>query len=507
MSSSFTSNPVPPNPGMPPAFSPLPPLPPQRRRSLSGPFVLIVIGTVCLLGTMHVLSLGRLAHLFANYWPVLLIIWGLIKLVEHQRAQREGVRAPGIGAGGIFLVVTIVVFGLIATQIERVNWSGLRDQINIDDSDFNDIFGQSYNFNDHLEQSFPAGASLKIIDTRGAISVHASDDNKITVVVRKRVGAENQGDADKYNGETKPTITTIGGLVTLNATAEGAGDHSIEVDLDVSVPRKVPVAITSRRGDVNLVGRDGTIDISAQHSDTTVEDVNGDVKVSQEKGSVKIEQVTGDVHVEGRVNEVSVSDVKGAVQLDGDFSESVKLSRITKTVTFKSSRTDMEFSRIEGSLDLDSDELHAEQITGPLHLTTRSKNIRLEEVSGDVRLQDDNGAIEVGMRTLGNVQIDSRNGDIQLSLPDKAGFRLDAQTRDGEIQSEFPELKVNNDEHQAKASGSVGNALSHIVLNNEHDGIEIRKASSTPPKPPEPPSPKAGKALPAPKVKVEPTEN
>jgi hypothetical protein len=46
------------------------------------------------------------------------------------------------------------------------------------------------------------------------------------------------------------------------------------------------------------------------------------------------------------------------------------------------------------------------------------------------------------------------------------------------------------------------------VLNNEHDGIEIRKASALPPKPPEPPSTgKAGKALPAPKVKVEPTEN
>jgi hypothetical protein len=502
MSSQYT------NPATPPAFSPLPPLPPQRRRSFSGPFVLIVLGTVCLLGTMHVLSLGRLAHLFANYWPLLLIIWGIIKLVEHQRAQRDGVRAPGIGAGGIFLIVTIVVFGLVATQIDRVNWTGIRDNFNIDDGDFpTGIFGQTYNFDDHLEQNFPTGASLKIIDTRGAVSVHASDDNKITVVVRKRVGAENQGDADKYNGETKPTITAIGGLVTLNATAEGAGDHSIEVDLDVSLPRKVPVTISSRRGDVNLVGRDGAIDIAAQHSDTTVEDVNGDVKVSQEKGSVKIEQVTGDVHVEGRVNEVSVSDVKGTVQLDGEFQESVKLARITKTVTFKSSRTDMEFSHIEGSLDLDSDELHAEQITGPLHLTTRSKNIRLEEVSGDVRLQDDNGAIEVGMRTLGNVQIDSRNGDIQLSLPDKAGFRLDAQTRDGEIQSEFPELKVNNDEHQAKASGSVGNASSHIVLNNEHDGIEIRKASSAPPKPPEPPSPKSGKALPAPKVKVEPTEN
>ena len=168
----------------------------------------------------------------------------------------------------------------------------------------------------------------------------------------------------------------------------------------------------------------------------------------------------------------------------------------------------MEFSRIEGTLDLDSDDLHAEQITGPLHLTTRSKNIRLEAVSGDVRLQDDNGTIELGMRTLGNVQIDNHNGDIQLNLPDKAGFRLDARTRDGEIQSsDFPELQVNNNEHEGKASGSVGNAAAHIVINNEHDGIEIRKASVAPPKPPEPPAAKAGKALPAPKTKVEPTEN
>ena len=496
------------NPVMTPGVPPPTPLPPRPRRSLAGPFVLIVVGTVFLMGTMRILSIGRLAHLFANYWPALLIVWGVIKLVEHQRAQREGTRASGIGGGGVVLVVMIVAFGLIATQLEHLDWSGIRDHMNIDDPDFSGIFGESYNFNDHLEQDFPASASLKVIDTHGAVSVHASNDNKITVVVRKRVGADNQNDADKYDRETKPTIIAIGGLVTVDAKAEAAGDHPVETDLDISLPRKVQVSITSRRGDVNVSGRDGGVDISAQHSDTAVEDVNGNVKVSQEKGSVKIEQINGDVHVQGRVNEVSVADIKGAVQLDGEFQESIKLARITKTVTFKSSRTDMEFSRIEGTLDLDSDELHAEQITGPLHLTTRSKNIRLEQVSGDVRLQDDNGAVEVGMRTLGNVQIDNRNGDVQLSLPDKAGFRLDARTRDGEIQSDFAELKVNNDEHEAKASGSVGNASSHIVLNNEHDGIEIRKASSMPPKPPEPPTPgKPGKALPAPKVEVEPTEN
>jgi hypothetical protein len=200
-----------------------------------------------------------------------------------------------------------------------------------------------------------------------------------------------------------------------------------------------------------------------------------------------------------------VADVKGSLQLEGEFQESVKLERIAKTVTFKSSRTDMEFSKLGGSLDLDSDELHADEVTGPLHLTTRSKNIRMDQVSGDVRVKNDNGTIELIMRALGNVQVDNRNGDVQLAVPDRAGFRLDARTRGGEIQSEFPELKVNNDEREAHASGSVGNGSSHVVINNEHEGIEIRKASNTPPVPPNPAKP--AKALPPPKESPEPTDN
>ena len=151
---------------------PVTPLPPRRHRSFAGPFVLIIIGFVFLLSTMHVLSVGRLAHLFANYWPVLLILWGVIKLLEHMQAQREGARSSGIGAGGVVLIVMVVFFGLIATQLERVNWSGMKDNWNFDDSDFHDIFGgENFNYTDQLEQDFPAGASLKIIDTRGAVSV------------------------------------------------------------------------------------------------------------------------------------------------------------------------------------------------------------------------------------------------------------------------------------------------------------------------------------------------
>jgi DUF4097 and DUF4098 domain-containing protein YvlB len=273
------------------------------------------------------------------------------------------------------------------------------------------------------------------------------------------------------------------------------------------------VHITGRRGDISVTDRDADVEIAGQHGDVSVEDVKGNVKLTLEKSSARVEQITGDVHITGRLNEVTITDVKGAAQLEGEFGESVKLSRISRNVTFKSSRTDMEFARIDGELNLDSDDLHADQVAGPVHLSTRSKQIRLEDVSGDVRVQNANGGVEISMRSLGNVQIDNRNGDINLSVPDKSGFRLDARDRDGEIQSDFPELKVENSDREAKASGSVGNPTVHIVLNNEHDGIEIRRASAhaamAPPAPPSvPPVPaKPGRNLPPPKAKVEPTEN
>jgi DUF4097 and DUF4098 domain-containing protein YvlB len=468
-----------------------------------------VLGIVFLMGNLHLLSWARLGILFAHYWPVLLIFWGIIKLIEYQQAQRDGVPARGIGAGGILLVVVIVFFGLIATHLARFHWDELRDNINLDDSDFNNMFGETYNFDDHLEQVIPATAtSLRVNDDHGAVRVNAADDNKITVVVRKRVGADNQGDADKYNTQTRPEISVAGNVVSLDAKTK-TGDHSVQSDLDISIPRRMEVHITSRHGEVSVTGRDGQVEINNQHGDVSVEDVSGDVKLNLEKSSAKVEQIKGDVHIGGRLNEVEVTDVKGTAQLEGEFQESVKLARISKDVSFKSSRTDMEFSRIDGDLDLDSDDLHAEQVSGPIHLTTRSKQIRLTEVSGDVRLQDENGGVEVSMRSLGNVQIDNRNGDVQLSVPDKAGFRVDARTRDGEIQSDFPELKIDNGDHQATAGGSVGNGSAHIVINNEHDSIEIRKLSaSAAPAPPTPPTPpKPGKSLPAPKGKVEPTEN
>ncbi|MGA2425821.1 MAG: DUF4097 family beta strand repeat-containing protein, partial [Terriglobales bacterium] len=216
-------------------------------------------------------------------------------------------------------------------------------------------------------------------------------------------------------------------------------------------------------------------------------------------------------------NEVDLEDVDGAVHLNGEFYESTRLVRISKTVSFHSSRTDMEFSRLDGRLDLDSGDLRADSLTGPMHLTTRSKDISLEGLSGDLRLEDSNGTVEVGLRKPGNIQIDNRKGDVQVSIPPNTPIKIEARTREGEIQSEFAEIKVESHDKQSSASGSIGSNGPRLAMNCDHGDIEIRKGTvaaaapvePTPPIPPAPPakSGKPAKALPAPKAAPVESEN
>jgi hypothetical protein len=112
---------------------------------------------------------------------------------------------------------------------------------------------------------------------------------------------------------------------------------------------------------------------------------------------------------------------------------------------------------------MDSGDMRASDLMGPFRLVTRSKDIRLTGVNGDVRVENENGAMEIHMNKLGNMQLSNRNSDVQIYLPDKAGFQVDARSRGGEIESDFSALKIDNGEDQATASGAVGEILNELL--------------------------------------------
>ncbi|MGA8877271.1 MAG: DUF5668 domain-containing protein, partial [Candidatus Korobacteraceae bacterium] len=81
----------------PPVAPPPPPVPPpyRYRRSIAGPIILIVIG-----GLFLAKNFGfrfPVWHWFGHWWPLLLILWGVIVLIENMTAPRLGYRPRYLG--------------------------------------------------------------------------------------------------------------------------------------------------------------------------------------------------------------------------------------------------------------------------------------------------------------------------------------------------------------------------------------------------------------------------
>ena len=483
----------------PPTMPPPPPVPPpyRPRRSVAAPIILILIG-----GLFLARNFGfrfPIWHWFGHWWPVLLILWGVIVLIENMSAHRLGYRPRYLGVGGILLLVLLVALGVAAHHASDVDWNGVRDQLQMDD-DFSSIFGNAYTFEDTLEQSFPAHGNLRVVCDHGALNIMPSDDNTIKVVVHKKLYAQNQNDANKYNEGSKPQITVNGDSVLLNANTDGAGDHGVQSDLDISVPADAAVDIASKRGDVTVNNRKSEVKISLQKGDVSLTEIAAPVKINLEKGSLRASQIAGDVDVSGHVDSVNIDEVAGAVRLNGDFYEDIQLSKIAKTVIFKTSRSDMEIASVPGDIEISSDEVRGSDLSGPSRVVTGSKNIHLEDVSGDLEVQSNNGDVEVttsgkqagkmvvstqhgdvaltlaSKSTPDKVTVSTQHGDITLSLPSGGGFQISAGTRKGDITSDFDAIKVDETNGMSRATGTVGNGVSKLLVNTDTGDIKIGKS-------------------------------
>lgn len=446
------------------------------RRSISGPVVLILLGVFFLLGNLHVIPWSRLGLYFARFWPALLILGGLIKLVEYFVAERQGRRAARIGAGSVFLVIVLIIAGLMASAARRVRWNELDPDWNVQGGIFEGIVGQPYTFRQQLQQEFPAGAVLRVSSDRGSVTVHTWNENRIQVLVNKRLRAQSQEDADSADNATRAQLTINGTDCVLNANTHGSGPRAVESDLDITVPANAVLDIATRRGDVNIKDRNGNVTVSNSWGSVNLENIKGDATLRIRRGDIRIARVTGDVNVDGEANSINVSEV-ASVRLNGGATDGLVLGKIEKSVEYQSSRTSLKFGKLEGELSIQGSNLNGNDLAGPLHLATRSKDIHLRGITGTVDVENTNGEIEVRLSKLplNNVQIRNRKGDIRLLLPARSAFQIDARTRHGDISTDY-NLNPRNQGGEGTVNGTVGGGGPRIEIDNDFGDVNVKKA-------------------------------
>jgi DUF4097 and DUF4098 domain-containing protein YvlB len=469
-----------------------------RRPSLVGPLVLIIVGVIALLVETNSLSVFHVWDWYMRWWPLLLIGVGLLSLgewwLERRRSLAERRLYRSSHGGMIALILCLALFGYLGGStgygFHGIHIFGRGSQ----DADFfAHLMGQEHDDDRNLNEPIPAGAQVEIQVPHGDVSITASGDDQIHVQAHLVVYAANNRAARRNLDALAPRLTVNGNSVTLRASDRNDG----RADLTIEIPKGAVASVSAAHGDVTLEGLASAANVSAGRGDVKADNLGGPLQVQMSKGDFSAHSINGDLTLKGRMDDVSVSDVQGAAVLEGDFFGDTNVAHITSTMHFHSSRTDVELVRLPGNLSIDSGDLQLNNAAGPARITTNAKDVVVTGIAGDLRVEDGDGDISVGLvPPLGESQIHNRNGEINLTLPKGAGFRLQATAKNGNIDSKLG-LPVSSAGEGESLSGQVGEGGPSITLAADHGDITIAttEAEPLPPMPPVPPEPPGAKPM------------
>jgi DUF4097 and DUF4098 domain-containing protein YvlB len=412
-----------------------------------------------------------------------------------------------LSGGAVSLLILLAVIGVSARWTNYdTSWHNHR-LLGHDFGGLDRVFGEAHESDDSLNQALPPAGMLVVHDPWGAVTVTgSSDDGQVHVSVHKQVYAWRDSEADERAQRLQPTFSTQGNNLMLDVPAVNQG----QADLTIEMPHAASISVSSDHGDVRVSELHGNVTIASRRGDVEVTGINGAVltQVNNDDSSVSVKSVTGPFTLQGRAGDISLENIDGAVMLQGDFFGTTEAQQINGPLRFETSRTKFATARVDGDLEIESGDLRGERLLGPVTITTRNRTVELDDVAGPLTLSNRNGAISVTTATpLGPINVTNQHGSVDVGLPEHAGFVLNAQTRNGELENDFGlESQSQNEKHWL--SGTVGSGGPQVRLETSDGDVTVRKSVAVPlpPAPPAPPRlstvpPAPGQAVPPAKLR------
>jgi DUF4097 and DUF4098 domain-containing protein YvlB len=275
-------------------------------------------------------------------------------------------------------------------------------------------------------------------------------------------------------------------------------------DLVITVPASAQTTVTANRGDIHVNSIKAAVNATANHGDIELSAITGPTAAHLNSGgsSISAHNLDNGIAIQGHAEDITLAEIAGAVSISGEFFGTTHLEHINGPVHFHTSRTDFQLARLDGEVEISPDaNLSADQVLGPVVLTTHGRNITLDRVAGDVAVTNRNGTIDViAAPPMGNITLEDRDGAIKATLPEHAGFSVQADASDGDLSTDFS-LPTSGSEDHKSISGSVGGGGPMVHIKTTDADISILKGDAQP-LAPAPPAPGKITLAPPPKSKA-----
>jgi len=446
----------------------------MRRRSLTGPILLVLIGVGFLI--YNVRPDIPLFDLLAQYWPFLLVLWGLLRLLEVLVEYfRGGVQRSSFSGGEVVLILFLCFIGWGAFEAHshgvhfRPAW---------------EAFGEHYDYN--VGDQKPAGSATRVVfeNNRGNLRIIGADTTDIRINGKKTIQALNQADADRANDGTPLEIVTQGDQIIVRTNQDhNPTNGKISEDLEITIPNRMSVEAHGNYGDYDVTELNGSVELYGDRADVRLNKIGGNSRVELGRSElVRAVDLKGNLDLQGRGSDIELENIAGQVTINGSYSGTLEFKKLAKPLHFESPNTDLRVEALPGQISMDLGEFTANNLVGPIRLITKSKDVKIEDFTQPLQLETERGDIDLqpNRLPLAKIEARSRTGQISLVLPDKAVFQLVATTDHGDAVNDFgPSIQKETDGRSASLKGNVGEGPS-IHLVTERGTVSVRKAGAEP---------------------------
>lgn len=278
----------------------------------------------------------------------------------------------------------------------------------------------------------------------------------LSVPATVHVDFENHHGASKVDGITGGTKARCqhGKLELLNlAGALDAGTEHGELSA-----RQIPGGtLSNKHGNVTASHVDGELKVTTSHGDMQLDNVEGNVNATIGFGKLTSTKITGDFHARNEHGQVVVDGVSGQVDIATSFAK----------LDVKNTGSDAKLRNEHGDITV-------RNIKGKLDVRTEFGKIDLESSSNEVLCRNEHGKIQIVATNAQLRLIDAETSfaDIEIKVPDSIKPTIEAGTKFGKVDAEFPVLQLNSGVDNFKG---LDEQAARMTLKNKHGDIRIKK--------------------------------
>ncbi len=272
----------------------------MHRPSIVGPIVLLTIGVVALLITGGKLSAPEFWDWLIRWWPILLVLVGLVSLLEWFIDRDQPYRRKS-GSFGIVLLIFI----LVGIAYSQSHWH-LSDRGfgYVAPGEWQGLMGEEHDHDFDTSVSIPGNSSVQVQNPRGDVTITGSGDNLLHVHANQVVNTNSDSDANNTFPSLNPKVTVNGSSVLVKVEGRNNG----HADLTIELPEGASTDITAGRGDVSVEGLKGSSNVTSGSGDVKLSDIGASVHVHMNKGDFSAHDIAGSVALDGHVSDVTVSE-------------------------------------------------------------------------------------------------------------------------------------------------------------------------------------------------------